>query len=118
MAIRKKEAHYIDIDYSISVLISMKQKDFLQLLDADTCPRGLSSPLQALWHDRQGDWDRAHRIVQQLDDRLAARIHAYLHREEGDDGNARYWHARAGSRFPLDQSLEEEWRALVEEACE
>ncbi len=96
----------------------MKKKDFLQLLDADACPRGLSPWLQALWHDQHGDWDRAHQIAQQLDDRLAACLHACLHRKEGDEGNARYWYVRAGSRFPIQVLLAEEWRTLVEAACE
>jgi len=29
-----------------------------------------------------------------------ARMHAYLHREEGDFDNANYWHGRAGTRMP------------------
>ena len=28
-------------------------------------------------------------------DRDAAWVHAYLHRVEGDDGNARYWYTQA-----------------------
>ena len=27
---------------------------------------------------------------------MAAHVHAYLHRVEGDLGNARYWYRRAG----------------------
>ncbi len=91
----------------------MNQQDFLATLDADHCPERLSPHLCALWHDYNQDWHRAHQIVQCLDDPLAARIHAYLHRREGDDGNARYWHARAGTRFPTGQPLDEEWRELV-----
>lgn len=86
---------------------------FVSLLGRETCPGELSPHLQALWHDHRGDWDRAHRIVQELDDRDAARIHAYLHRREGDDWNSRYWHRRAGTTFRDDISLEEEWRELA-----
>ncbi|MGB5495470.1 MAG: hypothetical protein WBM97_13445, partial [Sedimenticolaceae bacterium] len=68
--------------------------------------------MRALWYDAKGEWDRAHEIVQQLDDVMAARGHAYSHRKEGDDWNPRYWHRRAGSAFPEKTSLKEEWDSL------
>ena len=43
-----------------------------------------------------GQWDAAHRIVQDDDGELAAWIHAVLHKIEGDLGNSRYWYQRAG----------------------
>lgn len=44
-----------------------------------------------------GQWDAAHRIVQQYEaDRTAAWIHAVLHKIEGDLDNSRYWYRRAG----------------------
>ncbi|KQT60422.1 MULTISPECIES: hypothetical protein [unclassified Aureimonas] len=43
-----------------------------------------------------GDWDGAHRLVQDIDGEDAAWIHAHLHRLEGDLGNAAYWYRRAG----------------------
>ena len=39
-------------------------------------------------------------------------VHAYLHRKEGDQGNAAYWYSRAGKpvcREPLDA----EWLSIV-----
>jgi hypothetical protein len=39
-------------------------------------------------------------------------VHAYLHRREGDDGNAGYWYARAG-RSAAGGSLESEWQEIV-----
>lgn len=43
-----------------------------------------------------GDWDRAHKTVQQdEDDPLACWIHAVLHKIEGDAGNSRYWYSRS-----------------------
>jgi hypothetical protein len=86
---------------------------FLDSLDTGACPPGLAPSLRALWYDAKGDWHQAHRIVQAEGDRMAARIHAYLHRKEGDDWNSRYWHRRAGSEFPEGASLEEEWDLLV-----
>jgi hypothetical protein len=50
--------------------------------------------------------------VQDLEDKTASWIHAYLHRKEGDNGNARYWYNRAGKEMPQ-VSLEEEWNKIV-----
>lgn len=71
-----------------------------------------SAMLKALWHDGNGDWDKAHDQVDSLDGTSAARIHAYLHRKEGDQWNADYWYRRAGEVRP-DLSLEEEWKELL-----
>jgi hypothetical protein len=86
---------------------------FLESLSDNQPPAALNPWLTALWWARKGDWDRAHRMVQEMPDRKAARIHAYLHRVEGDDWNSRYWHQRAGTRFPAEMSHEEEWEMLV-----
>jgi len=45
------------------------------------------------------NWGAAHRIVQNYDDEFACWIHAVLHKIEGDEGNSRYWYARAGRAF-------------------
>ena len=43
-----------------------------------------------------GEWDAAHNLVQQYEsDAMAAWIHAVLHKQEGDLGNARYWYHHA-----------------------
>ena len=47
-----------------------------------------------------GNWDDAHEMVQPYSDELSCLIHAYLHRVEGDLGNARYWYGRAGQVMP------------------
>lgn len=73
----------------------------------------LSDHLLALWHEGAGDWEQAHRIVQEMDDADAAWIHAYLHRKEGDIANADYWYRRAGRKRPM-HGLDEEWASLVE----
>lgn len=91
----------------------MHYREFIDSLAHDTCPGGLSPCLRALWYDAQGDWDAAHGIVQALGGAPAARIHAYLHRKEGDEWNARYWHRQAGSAFPAGMSLPAEWDMLV-----
>ncbi|MBI5767636.1 MAG: hypothetical protein HZA93_07560 [Verrucomicrobia bacterium] len=79
-------------------------------------PAGTSLPLQALWHDARGDWDRAHGCAQDDHGRDGSWVHAYLHRKEGDLGNAGYWYARAGRRMPAQSvTLETEWAAIARE---
>jgi hypothetical protein len=68
--------------------------------------------LMALWHDGKGQWEKAHDQVDQLSGKSAARIHAYLHRKEGDLWNADYWYRKAGEPRP-NASLEEEWEELL-----
>jgi hypothetical protein len=71
-------------------------EDFQATLEDEEPPSGLEPLLEALWWDARGDFDRAHAIVQDLSGSGAARLHAYLHRKEGDLPNARYWYQLAG----------------------
>jgi len=87
----------------------------MQSLSSEDCPQACSPQLRALWFDSKGDWDKAHRIVQNEQNKKSARIHAYLHRKEGDDSNSPYWHRIAGTQFPEDISLQEEWEQLVQD---
>jgi hypothetical protein len=89
--------------------------EFVDSLEGEEPPRGISPYLIALWHDKHGDWSAAHETVQDLSGRKAAVVHAYLHRKEGDEGNARYWYRQAGNSFPSDMSLDAEWVMLVKE---
>jgi hypothetical protein len=75
-------------------------------------PAGLTAPLQALWWAAGGDWNRAHRLVQNDASAQAAWVHAYLHRIEGDLSNARYWYARAG-KPPSSDPLDAEWEGIA-----
>jgi hypothetical protein len=84
-------------------------KDSLKNESPDT---GLSVQLKALWYDGKGDWNKAHHEVDHLDDRSSAHIHAYLHRKEGDLGNADYWY-RSAQQIRPNFSLDEEWEKLV-----
>ena len=85
--------------------------DFLATLERHTPPQ-LPPLLLALWHDARGDWEAAHRLAQDVDSTDGAWVHAYLHRREGDPGNASYWYRRA-SRPPAHGSLEHEWRTIA-----
>jgi len=76
-------------------------------------PHGLAAPLKSLWYDGKGDWYLAHQQVDHLSDPESAWVHAYLHRKEGDIGNADYWYRSAGRIRPA-ISLDEEWETLVQ----
>jgi hypothetical protein len=71
--------------------------------------------LAALWWQARGDWARAHEAAQADEGADAAWVHALLHREEGDLGNADYWYRRAGKRRPAGALREEweEWEAIA-----
>ena len=70
--------------------------------------------LTALWWAGRGDWERAHALVQADEHGAdAAWVHAYLHRQEGDIANARYWYARAGQPVPT-ISVDAERVAIVD----
>ena len=74
-------------------------------------PDEISPYLESLWYDAKGDWEKAHNIIQELEDKTASWIHAYLHRKEGDIWNADYWYSKAGRKRP-NLSLEEEWNDI------
>jgi hypothetical protein len=80
-------------------------------------PADLASTVEALWWAAKGDWDKAHKIVQDDESRGAAWVHAYLHRVEGDLPNARYWY-RAASTPVADGALDDEWKAIAAELLE
>ena len=91
----------------------MDLQEFTLTTTRNSPPAGLIPALEALWHVRKGNWDRAHAIVQDHeDDNAYASVHAHLHRIEGDLANAGYWYRRAGKKT-ADAALEEEWKALV-----
>ena len=92
----------------------MNKNDFMDVLKNDVPKSDLSPLLQALWWDKKGDWDRAHRIAQDIICSDGSRVHAYLHRVEGDKWNANYWYDRAGISYST-LSLEEEWESLLKE---
>jgi len=85
---------------------------FRSSLTADRPPRGLTTPLKALWWAARDDWAKAHEIAQAEDDAPCAWVHAYLHRVEGDASNAGYWYRRAG-RPAGKGALTAEWEAIA-----
>ncbi len=95
----------------------MSFAEFQQAIARETSPAGdWSGAVQALWHDARGDWGKAHDCAQADHGRAGSWVHAYLHRKEGDFGNAGYWYARAGRSKPTqDVALETEWAAIARE---
>jgi hypothetical protein len=86
--------------------------DFRASLSGTSPAPSLEPPLAALWWAAKGQWDEAHKIVQDEDTATDAWVHAYLHRVEGDLGNAGYWYRQAGQPVAKD-SLEAEWERIV-----
>ncbi len=78
----------------------------------DVFPPEIAPVLRALWVKVHGDWDGAHKIVQDVSDCLGACVHVYLHRKEGDLTNAVYWYSRADRKFSA-FLLEREWEEIV-----
>jgi Tfp pilus assembly protein PilF len=62
---------------------------------------------------RTGDWEAAHKIVQQDEDSpLSCWAHGIVHLMEGDTSNARYWYREAKREFPRAPSVPDEIAAL------
>lgn len=91
----------------------MNLQEFKQSIIHTTPPHESSDYLKAMWYDAKNNWKKAHEIVQDMNSSEASWIHAYLHRKEGDLGNASYWYHRAG-RNMTKVSLQQEWEEIVE----
>ena len=90
----------------------MKYEQYKQTLLLKDPPNDFSVYLKALWFDGKDDWEKAHNTIQDVEDATASWIHAYLHRKEGDSGNADYWYRGAGRKRPS-AGLDEEWETIV-----
>jgi hypothetical protein len=90
----------------------MTLDDFRKSVTATELPAGLTHPLAGLWWDAKGDWTRAHESAQQDEGAEGLWVHAYLHRKEGDPGNAAYWYNRAGKSV-CEETLDAEWLSIV-----
>ncbi|MDE3177146.1 MAG: hypothetical protein KGM15_13675 [Pseudomonadota bacterium] len=94
----------------------MTLAQFHASLAAAEPPDSLAPALAALWRDAKGDWDGAHQLAQADEGGDGDWVHAYLHRKEGDAGNAAYWYRKAGkpmARTPLAQEWDEIAAALL-----
>ena len=85
---------------------------FKKSLELAAPPTGLALALQALWWDAKGDWAKGHDLINDEPGETAAWAHAYLHRKEGDLGNATYWYGQAGKSVSK-ATLDAEWAAIA-----
>ncbi len=92
----------------------MTLDQFRATLAESAPPAGIGPALSALWYDAKGNWEAAHTAAQEDSSADGAWVHAYLHRVEGDLGNAAYWYRRAG-RPTAQGELSEEWAAIAAE---
>jgi len=90
----------------------MDDRAFLDLLDRDDPPAEGAPLLRAVWHGLRGEWDAAHEIAQDDLTDAGSWVHGWLHRIEGDLGNAAYWYRSAG-RPVFVGSTDEEGRAIA-----
>jgi hypothetical protein len=119
---KKKEAHgelqiVDELDRARKTYGDLTLDDFRKSLNATNPPAGLTLALAGLWWDAKGDWTRAHESAQQDEGKDGSWVHAYLHRKEGDQGNAAYWYSRAGKpvcKEPLDAEWLNTTTALLE----
>jgi len=93
----------------------MTADDLAKSAETDnTPPPDLSKAQLALWLAKAGQWDKSHDLTNDIPPPHGAWIHAYLHREEGDLGNASYWYHRAGKEMPAQSvALDTEWREIA-----
>jgi hypothetical protein len=70
--------------------------------------------ITALNYITEGRWEEAHEIAQSREGHPDYdRVHALLHRIEGDDFNSRYWYRICKTAFPT-ISTEEETKLLLD----
>ena len=74
-------------------------------------------PMGGRGREAKGEWTPAHESAQVDESEAGSWIHAYLHRKEGDQGNAAYWYRRAGKPV-CRESLQTEWISLAAELLE
>lgn len=80
--------------------------------------KGEHELLHALLLISNDDWNAAHNIAQKKEGELLYdRVHALLHRIEGDEWNARYWYKRVNQAYAK-KSIGEEWNDLATEYLE
>lgn len=94
--------------------MSSSLQTFIDSLKDKTAPADAHHLLVAVWHGLRGEWDEAHNIAQDDESADAAWIHAWLHRQEGDLGNASYWYRRAQQPVVKNESFESEGKTIAE----
>lgn len=94
----------------------MNAQSLLKAIDSKTKPEFSNETERCLWLAGVDEWDKAHNIVESLPEPNASWIHAALHREEGDLGNAEYWYSRANKKMPANGvTFQDELRDIIRE---
>jgi hypothetical protein len=76
-------------------------------------PESDSQMIEAVDLALGGDWQAAHRIVQEHEgEPIANWIHAVVHRMEGDRENASYWYRQCGRPLRDEVSTDAELREI------
>ena len=75
-------------------------------------PTDISPCLEAMWYQAKGNWEEAHSLAQSEKSPAGSWVHAFLHRVEGDLGNAAYWYCLA-DRSVCTSRLDDEWEEIV-----
>jgi hypothetical protein len=76
-------------------------------------PSKLTPEAQALWQVKNGDWDTAHNIAQDIHTKMGSWLHALLHVIEGDQWNADYWFSKAGKPSHGPQDIVTLWNEIA-----
>ena len=83
----------------------MTVNDFMASLTEAQPPTQCPILVQALWYDAKDNWEKAHEIAQSREGtREYDRLHAYLHRKEGDQ-----WNAGIGTDAPVPKCRPTRW---------
>jgi hypothetical protein len=72
----------------------------------------MHSLAEALRYLEQGEWEKAHTIVQNEETLFASWMHGIVHLQEGSLDNARYWYTRARRSLPDPPDVKGELQAL------
>ena len=91
----------------------MTPEEFISSTKDPAPPSAINVLLLSLWYDANGDWEKSHDLIAEVETKEGAWIYAYLHRKEGDMWNADYWYRRAGEKRPA-VPLQEEWKTIAE----
>ena len=83
--------------------------DIENFLDEE--PDGSNPAISALWWETKGDWDKAHKMVQDGNQENNW-VHAHLHQAERDLSNAAYWYDRA-EKPVCKIDIKEEWLMIL-----
>ena len=69
----------------------------------------------ALLEAKKGNWEKAHNVAQSREGHTDYdRLHALVHRIEGDEWNAKYWYNRCKIEMPK-VSIKEEIEMLLDQ---